>query len=105
MEEIPEELTEVIDNSPIATDYIPKQTQRISHNAPESSLFASAPTAPRREKTQVFGAGDCVIHKKFGRGIIISANSVGNDIHYEIAFESVGTKNLLGLYAKLEKGD
>ena len=36
---------------------------------------------------------------------MISASPVGNDIHYEIAFDSVGTKNLLGLYAKLEKGD
>ena len=105
LEEIPENLKEIIDNSPTIGDYEIKIPKAVSHNAPESSLFASAPSAPRRTNTQTFSAGDCVIHKKFGRGIIISANSVGNDIHYEIAFESVGTKNLLGLYAKLEKGD
>lgn len=106
LEEIPENLTDVIDNSPTVTDYEIKKPSGISHNAPESSLFKNtAAASPKRANTEVFRAGDCVIHKKFGRGIIISASSVGNDIHYEIAFESVGTKNLLGLYAKLEKGD
>ncbi len=50
-----------------------------------------------------FEIGDRVKHKKFGGGLIIAKESVGNDVRYEIAFDSVGKKNLLGLYAKLEK--
>ncbi|MBQ3109984.1 MAG: UvrD-helicase domain-containing protein [Clostridia bacterium] len=50
-----------------------------------------------------FKVGDRVKHKKFGAGLITAAESIGNDVRYEIAFDSVGTKNLLGLYAKLEK--
>ncbi len=50
-----------------------------------------------------FKVGDRVRHKKFGAGLITASESVGNDVRYEIAFDSVGVKNLLGLYAKLEK--
>ncbi|MBQ6795186.1 MAG: UvrD-helicase domain-containing protein [Clostridia bacterium] len=50
-----------------------------------------------------FKVGDRVHHKKFGAGLITAREDVGNDVRYEIAFDSVGTKNLLGLYAKLEK--
>ena len=50
-----------------------------------------------------FRAGDMVRHAKFGDGVIISAEPMGNDVHYKINFEGVGEKNLLGLYAKLTK--
>lgn len=50
-----------------------------------------------------FKVGDRVRHKKFGAGLITASESVGNDVRYEIVFDSVGVKNLLGLYAKLEK--
>ncbi len=52
-----------------------------------------------------FKVGDRVRHKKFGAGLITASENVGNDVRYEIAFDSVGVKNLLGLYAKLEKED
>ena len=71
---------------------------------PECSLFSKKPPVPKNIG-QIFKTGDCVIHKKFGRGIILSAAPVGNDVHYEIAFENYGTKNLLGMYAKLTKGE
>jgi DNA helicase-2/ATP-dependent DNA helicase PcrA len=106
LSEIPEELTEVSDDTQKFMPFDLPGERDIPKMMPKTSLFGdfekkSAPVAP----ADSFRAGDAVIHKKFGRGIIISATPVGNDIHYEIAFDSVGTKNLLGLYAKLEKGD
>ncbi len=50
-----------------------------------------------------FKVGDAVIHKKFGKGLIISAQPIGNDVKLEIAFDSVGTKRLMAVFAKLEK--
>ena len=48
-------------------------------------------------------AGDCVRHKKFGDGLVISAAPLGNDVLLEVAFDSCGTKKLMQGMAKLEK--
>ncbi len=104
LDEIPPELTDVCDTreaDPLA----------IFGNSAISSLKADLPFSDGAKKSftpsavVLFKTGDCVTHKKFGRGIVISATPVGNDVHYEIAFENYGTKNLLGMYAKLTKGE
>ena len=46
--------------------------------------------------------GNTVIHKAFGKGLVVSAMPMGNDVMLEIAFEKVGTKKIMGNYAKLE---
>ena len=103
LDEIPSELLDITDNTPKAREsWLPENDNNRFSYIPESSLFGNK-IAAREVKGEVFKAGDVVIHKKFGRGIVIDATPVGNDVHYEIAFESVGTKNLLGLYAKLQK--
>lgn len=58
-------------------------------------------TAPKI--AQIFSAGDNVLHPVFGEGVILSAKSVGPDTLYEIAFENVGTKKMMGTYAKIKK--
>jgi len=50
-----------------------------------------------------FKAGDVVIHRKFGKGMILSATPSGNDVKLEIVFDDVGTKSLMGSFAKLKK--
>lgn len=50
-----------------------------------------------------FSSGDIVYHKKFGRGMVINAKKYGKDTLVEIAFDSVGTKQLMANFAKLEK--
>ena len=103
LEEIPQELLDVTDNTPVSSDlWMPEKNSRHS-TLPESSLFGTQKTISATPHGEIFSPGDEVIHKKFGKGIILGATPVGNDVHYEIAFESVGTKNLLGLYAKLTK--
>ena len=106
LDEIPNELLDITDNTPKLNDSWFPKTESYSYSAAsESSLFAKNTTTTVKSSSEIFRPGDTVTHKKFGRGIIIDATPVGNDIHYEIAFESVGTKNLLGLYAKLQRCD
>ena len=48
-------------------------------------------------------AGDSVIHPMFGRGDVLSVTKMGADKLYEIAFDKVGTKKLMGSYVKMTK--
>ncbi|MBQ8807954.1 MAG: ATP-binding domain-containing protein, partial [Clostridia bacterium] len=103
LDEIPTELLEITDNTVKHNDSWLPRTSSSFLEKPENSLTFKKNGPDVHSSGESFRVGECVIHKKFGRGIIIDATPVGNDIHYEIAFESVGTKNLLGLYAKLQK--
>lgn len=47
--------------------------------------------------------GETVMHRKFGRGMVISITPLGNDKLLEVAFESCGTKKLMANAAKLTK--
>ena len=47
--------------------------------------------------------GDTVLHRKFGKGMVVLASPLGNDILVEVAFESCGTKKLMAKAAKLQK--
>jgi len=44
-----------------------------------------------------------VEHRKFGKGMILSVTPSGNDVKVEIVFDEVGTKSLMGSFAKLKK--
>lgn len=48
-------------------------------------------------------AGDRVRHITFGEGEILSARQMGADVLYEVIFDRVGTKKLMGTYARLKK--
>lgn len=50
-----------------------------------------------------FKSGDMVEHRKFGKGMILSVTPSGNDVKLEIVFDEVGTKSLMGSFAKLKK--
>jgi DNA helicase-2/ATP-dependent DNA helicase PcrA len=70
-------------------------------------LFSRSAVAANVGKTSVSGVtfrpGDRVKHLMFGEGTVLSAKKMGADIWYEIAFDKVGTKNLMATYAKLTK--
>ena len=53
--------------------------------------------------TVLLAAGDRVRHPMFGEGLILSANKMGADTLYEVAFDTVGTKKLMATFAKLTK--
>lgn len=57
---------------------------------------------PPARSGNVFKTGDMVQHKTFGKGLVISATPMGNDVLLEIAFEQ-GTKKLMANFARLTK--
>ena len=61
--------------------------------------FTEAPKAAEAS----YRPGDSVIHKVFGRGMVVSVKPMSGDSLLEIAFEKVGTKKLMANFAKLKK--
>lgn len=55
------------------------------------------------DAVSAFAAGDAVVHKTFGAGVVLSAQVMGNDVLLEVAFEKAGTKKLMAKFAKLTK--
>lgn len=47
--------------------------------------------------------GDTVLHRKFGKGLVVSVVPLGGDHLLEVAFENCGTKKLMANMARLEK--
>ena len=58
---------------------------------------------PEQSKRERFEAGDEVQHANFGHGRILTATPIASDMLYEVVFDTVGTKKLMGAYAKLKK--
>ncbi len=86
--------------------FVPRGTAP-SRPAPTfSSEFTRKPNAgmPTHKSVGVsFGIGDAVNHPVFGNGIIMSVTKMGTDVLYEIVFDNVGTKKMMGSYAKIKK--
>ena len=86
-------------------------TTRIAHKQSGSSAAVGGGyTGASRPQTSTSGAekvtfapGDRVRHLTFGEGEVLSATNMGADILYEVMFDKVGTKKLMGTYAKLKK--
>lgn len=66
-------------------------------------LTVNQTAAPKRTSGEIFEPGARVLHPVFGEGEIISAKVMGADRLYEVVFDRVGTKKLMGSYAKLRK--
>lgn len=71
----------------------------LEETAKPTPAMTKKPAAPVAR----FEVGDAVRHVSFGVGTILSVRSMGADVLYEIAFESVGTKKLMATYAKLTR--
>lgn len=102
--EIPLEYLDMTDSSVVV-----KSASEIGEKAkPRAKLMESAKTFTPAAAMKPAGStdikvGDTVTHKKFGRGLVISALPVGADVMLEIAFEDAGTKKLMAKYAGLVK--
>lgn len=76
---------------------------------PKKQQYSSTVTVPNRApsstsgKLQILTEGDRVRHATFGDGEILSVRPMGSDTLYEVAFDRVGTKKLMGNYARLKK--
>ena len=84
-----------------------EQNREAQRKAVESARkpYSKIPPAPMKKPTekQEINVGDIVEHVMFGKGDVMSVTKMGADILYEIAFETVGTKKLMGSYVKLKK--
>lgn len=59
--------------------------------------------AQKSDSASVYAEGDRVKHAVFGVGTVVKAEILSGDVLYEIDFDSVGNKRLMGNYAKLTK--
>lgn len=55
------------------------------------------------KNTTTYSVGDRVLHKIFGKGMIVKAEKMGGDTMLEISFETKGTKTLMANFCKMEK--
>lgn len=71
--------------------YIPSRTP----NTKKRRDYSTVTAAGKSEKAASLRKGDMVMHKAFGKGMVISVIPMGNDAFLEIAFDEVGTKKLM----------
>ncbi len=95
--EIPDELLEKTgsENTFSAHKYEYKAEQNFDPFAKRKS-----PAAPPSGNT--YAVGNVVLHKVFGKGMVLSATPMGKDTMLEIAFDNVGTKTLMANFSKME---
>ena len=60
---------------------------------------------PKKSSIKSYSPGDRVRHPAFGIGVVLTAQKVGADLLYEVAFETVGTKKMMATYAKLSDAE
>ena len=76
------------------------------NNKPKDYFSVSKGTsqaAANINKPKTFAPGESVTHPIFGDGFVISAKAMANDVMYEVAFDKVGTKKIMGNFAKMTK--
>ena len=106
VEEIPSQL---IDKETPAIPSVNRTYIKNSENTgyvykPQNSQGIFAPEKKNTPKGDLtLKEGDRVSHITFGEGEILSAKSMGADVLYEVIFDKVGTKKLMGTYARLKK--
>ena len=64
--------------------------------------FAKKTPVTKPSSTQ-YAVGNMVLHKVFGKGMVLSITPMGKDMMLEIAFDKVGTKKLMANFSKMEK--
>ena len=113
VEEIPAEL--IYEDAPYVQSYY-DQKPKVYFHADDGDYTVKTKTAsqgydsmftsqkkPDSAPQKMLSEGDRVWHFTFGEGEILSVRPMGSDVLYEVAFEKVGTKKLMGNYAKLKK--
>ena len=98
LREIPEELCENIGFTARKYEINQSSFTYKPTNATKSSFGARS---KQQTNKSVYSIGQTVIHKTFGKGMVLSVTPMGNDSLLEIAFEDVGTKKIMAGFAKL----
>lgn len=105
--EIPAELIEVEEPQRRAIPELDFSSKKEDVDLPKvsSALFGGVKgVSPLKKTGDVnLSVGDRVSHPKFGEGMVLSVLPAGNDAKVSVAFDSVGTKNLMAAIAGLKK--
>ncbi len=70
---------------------------------PVANGFGSGFNTATKKTSEQFIVGEQVVHRVFGKGMIISLRPMGNDVLMEIAFEKVGTKKIMANMGAVKK--
>lgn len=104
LNEIPSELVERTGESRLyqsssSAAAIADSKSKSTYNPLKSNIYQK----PAVKSGVVYSVGDSVLHKVFGKGMIVSTEKMGNDTLLEIAFDKAGTKKLMANFCKMEK--
>ena len=113
--EIPAELIDDLtapENSysaPFFSSYRPTPSYTVGNTSSSKRQYNSGSSVAKKAENNSSSPsvslkkGDTVMHKKFGKGLVLSIQPLGNDMLLEVAFDTVGTKKLMQNMARLEK--
>ncbi|MGN1004276.1 MAG: ATP-dependent DNA helicase PcrA, partial [Oscillospiraceae bacterium] len=73
----------------------PARTERPSRPTGIQGGYTPRPAAAKSGPLPDFHKGDMLMHKAFGKGMVLSIQPMGGDALIEIAFDTVGTKKLM----------
>ncbi len=102
LEEIPEGMTEKLERKKSGDSETKSQNRKITSEMLFGGKMGGFGKPTNTVRTD-YAPGDMVEHRKFGKGMILTAKMSGSDMKLEIAFESVGTKTLMSSFAPLKK--
>ncbi len=90
---------------PVNREYIFSQDAPWNRMKKERDMTTAMPKKTQKviAEADTFSVGDSVSHHIFGDGFVLSVKPMSNDVMYEIAFDKVGTKKIMGNYAKMSK--
>ena len=108
LSEIPSALTEKTGDSFdsfASFSHTSKSDSRVGFTGSQSFNPKQTPafTKPTPANTTTYAVGDNVLHKVFGKGMIVKVQRMGSDTMLEIVFDKVGTKTLMANFCKMEK--
>ncbi len=103
MREIPVEYTEDLSRKRTKVQHSVGNAIAERMKQERERLYKKAEQTFVPEKKMDFKPGDIVMHRKFGRGIVVEAQAFGKDMRLAVSFDSVGMKQLMAAFAKLEK--
>ena len=99
LEELPSDCCEILfkPKKPIQSKTVTTPKKSISNG------FGSGFASTAKKTTEQFVIGEQVVHRVFGKGMIVSLRPMGNDVLMEIAFEKVGTKKIMANMGAVKK--
>lgn len=103
LKEIPESLRVTVGERRPGTAPAPRTAHKSTFGGDSYATKYGGIPKKTAAPTVLLSAGDRVRHPMFGEGLILSANKMGADTLYEVAFDTVGTKKLMATFAKLTK--